>query len=657
MKKKLVLFFLCFILLFAMACGGGEEADPTPTPTLTPSPSPSPTPTPVNAAKETLDNLETAWESLLTWNGTGNVDATKGFGYDVSMDISVNQLLMSMLGLADIKNIGIDMTMDMNNELLSADIGLSVNEEDLLSMVMASDYEKLVYNLPKYSTEYAGVVPETDPESTVTIPNTEELLSMYKDIVADLFATFKAEEAFIDNATIEREGYKVTGQKFTVTASVSDINKILNEFSSAFLELYPDAEVEVTEIPEDEMSTLVFHVYKGTDGTFAWELYPDTAAEEPMGLISAENGFCLFTTTDGVTEILLSSTKASSTEGTLCFPNDGEEMVLNYTLSDNNITLSDAENTVSVSIGWQFSTDYISLDLSVLTEEIGLVYNMVADGKKSHMELSFSSYDTQLAKLSADYTIRDYKAATMPESFLDVDAWGAQMDSAALEKDLETFLETYPALRTLLGLEEESGDDYTDDDYTDDDWTDYPTYDPSLTYENAFTGMTGYSVDEYGDVYFEPLESEVLALGIPSTGLYYTEITADQQQALIQYVANAFANDIEQSGTFYYVLGNVADDSVESQYFTEFYITDSTNGYNILDLYFEAITGYFHTVDIYSASRDEALRMANDILVILGAEPALTNTLDEASLNEGVWVGDFLIYGYNYGDYYCISIY
>lgn len=665
MKKKLILFFLCLTLLFATACGGEKQpqATPTPTesPTPSPSPSPSPTPTPVNAAKETLHNLETAWESLLNWNSTGNLDVSKGFGYDVTMDVSVNQMLMSLLGMADFSNFSIEMSMDMSNELLFADVALNLNKEELFDMVLFFDYETLIYNIPKYSSAYAGMTQTVETDSTVSIPDTEALVTLYKDFITDLFDTFQIEEGFTDNASIERNGYKVTGQKFTVSASVSDINAILNKFGSTFLELYPSGEIEITEIPEDEISVLYFSVYKGADGTFAWELCPDTAKDEPVGFLSAENGFCLFTTTDGATEVLLRSEKSSSVEGTVYFPNDGDEFALNYTLSDNSISLADLEDTIAVSIGWQFSTDYISLDLSVTTEEIGLTYQMVADGKKAHMDIAVSSYGTQLAKISADYTIREFQTFTMPESYLDEEAWEAQLDKEALQADIDALVAKYPILETLFDFAEDPDDSYYDDwtgeDYYDDWYDDTPVYDPTATYINDFMNMTGYAVDEYGDVFFEALESEVLALGIPSTALITTEITADQRQALINYVTTVFANDYEQSGSFYYVYGNVADNSVESQYFTEYYITDNTNGYNVVDLYFEAVTGYFHAMDIYSSSRDEAFRMANEILALLGGTGTLDTGLDATTLEEGCWIGDFLIYGYDYGAYFCITIY
>lgn len=652
MKKIWLLFVLCATLLFA-ACGESTN-EPTPTPAPTATLTPTPTPTPANAAKEALDNLQNACNSLLGWKGTAanEIDISKGFGYDITMDVRINQLLLSLLDMQDLNNLGINLALDMNNDLMAADMHFNLNEDELFDFKMFYDYKKLLYNIPKYSSQYAGIeaAAETEAEAPFTAADTEELLTLYQTVLSDLFGAFQPQEEFVDNATIEAGDYKVTGQKFTVIASVEDLNNILNNFASTFQTIYPEAEIEVTELPADKMNSLIFHAYVGENGTFAWEIYPDTSADTPVGLIAAEHGFCIFSTKDGVKEFVVRSEKNSATEGILYIPNEEAEFLLSYTLDNNYISVSDEEGSFSFSLDWNISDTYVSTKLSLMLEGYGINYSLVADGTKSHADMSIIGYDTELVNVSADMTIRDFNEVTMPETYVDEETWEAQADMDALVADMTALLEKYPALATLFGGEEDPGTG-SEEIY------DTPGSDPTVTYENEFMNMTGYYADENGDVYFEALPEEVLAIGQPSTGIFYTEITPETKQALIHYATTAFPSGYMESGTFYQVSGNEISDTVASYYYEEYYCMDTTNQYNVIDLYFEAVTGNFYSVDVYNASKEEAFRMANELLAVLGESATLDISLNDADLTEGVWVGDFLIYGSNYGTYYCINIY
>jgi len=641
MKKKLLLCLLCMTLLFVIGCGSETGAGlPTPEPSQTA----TPTPTPANAAKEALDSFEDKVNTLLTWNGTADVDLSKGVGYDVSMDISINQLLLSLLGLQDLRTIHIDMSADMKENVLAADMTFHLNEDELLNFDMFFDSQKLLYNFPKYSSQYCILQAASDTAGSVEVPDTQEILSLYQNFISDFFAAFRPTDGYVDNATISRDGYQVIGQKFTLTADLTELNDALNRFASAFQEMYPDGETSVTEFPIDNYNRLVIDFYKGDNGTFAWECYPDTATDEPLGLISTAKGFCLYITTEGATETLLRSEKTTSADGTLYFQNEETEQILNYTLTENSLTVSDEEGNFTLSFDWNFSDTLVSMNLSLATTDFGITYNVVSEKTKSHVELSLSSYDTPLIKLTGDATFRDFEPVTMPENYVDEETWNAQLNTDAFDADLEELLAKYPALENLFGTEEES-----------EPITPTPSV-PEGTYDDSFQNLTGYAVDAYGNVEFLAQESEVLALGLSSTGIYGVPLSEDERLALLNYGSTVLDNAYSEYGTFYKISGNIYS-SVDSYFYTEYYTADANNYYNQVDLYLEALTGDFYSVGVANVSKEKAFAMANDILAILGEPGRLDINTDTASLEAGVWVGDYYIYGWDNVDYFLIRIY
>lgn len=657
MKKHFVLFFLCFALLFAVACGGENTppATPTPTESPTPSPSPTPTPTPANAAVEALDNLEDKLHAVLSWEGTGDYDLEQGLGYDITMDISINQMLMNLLGMTDLNHIGIDMSMDMSNDLCGYNIALFIGEDEFFNFDMISDYNKLLMNVPKYSSEYA-LSGNNDTSSTGLTSSAiyGDLTEVYQKFISDSFLSVRPVEGYTDNATLEVGNYRVTGRKFSVHIPLEDLSKTLNEFLTSLQEMFPDSETEITEITSEDYELLVLDYYTNENGTFAWVCYPDTAPEEALGFISAENGWCFFNKQD--TDPLFYTEKSTATTGTFYFPDEESTLTLVYETGENSIILYEPDSELTASAKWQFSEKYISLDFTLSTADFSVVYTLVSEGNSSHTEMTLTSYDTQLGTISADCKIRDYRPVTMPETWLDAETWRAQFDTDAFRADIEAMAEASPQAISdfLIGFYE----GFTQTDITPE--NDTPSAEPSITPEIPlgpdFSVLTGYAVDEYGDVNFLALEEEVLALGLTSTGIYGTPITEEQTQTLLNYGSSVLDNCYSESGTFYEISGNVFD-SVDSYFYTEYYSADAANYYNQVDLYLEAITGDFYMVGVANTSKENAFSMANDILSILGEANRLDISLDAASLNEGVWIGDFLVYGWDNGDYFLIRIY
>ena len=111
------------------------------------------------------------------------------------------------------------------------------------------------------------------------------------------------------------------------------------------------------------------------------------------------------------------------------------------------------------------------------------------------------------------------------------------------------------------------------------------------------------------------------------------------------------------SYTYYNVWGSAEYGDVASYYTLYCEYADPENWDNDITYLFDAVSGDFIGVDIYHSSKEEALRIANEIFKTVGGTYTITDTMVE----EGTYDYDagFSFYGYDaapYGDnYYYVS--
>ena len=152
MKRKLLTFFLLLTLIFAVGC---NKKDKNPEPTAAPAPTSTPTPVPVNLAKENLGKLTESYDKALKMNPNNMIDFSKGVGYDMTMDISVGEQILGLLGITGLDSIRVDASIDMK-DTIAYDLGLFLDTSEVLSATMYMDSENMMINLPKYSSEFAS---------------------------------------------------------------------------------------------------------------------------------------------------------------------------------------------------------------------------------------------------------------------------------------------------------------------------------------------------------------------------------------------------------------------------------------------------------------------------------------------------------------------
>jgi len=661
MKKRIYCMLLLLVLIFSAGCNKEktnhpvptptEEAAPTNTPTPTSTPTPTPTPVPENLAKIQLEKLPEQFDTLMSYNQETTADLSKGIGYDITMDISLGDQIISLLGLEGLEKFGLSGTFDMK-DTIAANLSLNLNNSEVINAHAFADSSKLYFNLPKYSANYAvstweELLESADMDASAFSGITTEALTASADLpnklrshLVSLVNCFDEVDGITKDATIGTGDYTLTGEKHTVKASKTELIAVFSALEET-LSTYTGTDMSTLTddfLPE-ESNALVLDYYVDANGNYAWAFYPDSIAAEPPVFINTDKGFCLYREEDGVASVLMSSVKSSETSGTVTMfdgETDGNALfVADYTAEKDTFNMvaklyqEDSQEPIELTLKSSTANEILSYDLTVVVEGMSIVMKQTTAKNDVTMSLTLASYGVKYATIDYIIKLRDYVEIPTPANTTTIDTWVNSIDQTALTSDLMTLMQEYPFLMTLMGL---SGEDF-DPDNRENEWVDDTPGDDAFEmpagYTDDFMNMTGYSVDEDGYVDFEPLPDEVFAAGKPSTGLDTLKVSDDQVQALFDIAKKAIPNCQSDSSAYYWVWGSVEYDDVRSYYTNEFEFDDPDNWDNSITFTFDAISGEFTSVDIYHASKEEALRIANEVFQVLGGTYTITDTMVE----------------------------
>ena len=544
----------------------------------------------------------------------------------------------------------------------------------------------MMFNLPKYSSDFAvyslkEVLEDAGYGDTPGIANTlnaanilslsEKLVSMYRTTLANLTGCFK-EDSITPKSSIGTGDYVMTGDKHTVKANPQDIIAVLKEFGATLEEIYGDLGFDWTSLETSEATALFLDYYTDEKGNFAWAFHADNAPENQIVFINTGLGFCLYMTENGNETLGMTSVKSTENSGVIYLYFNEEELAegelpepmgtIDYEYSDNKLHATLVADTMEATVDCSNNNDIINYDVTLVMEGMSFVMKETATKDNIKMTMTLASYGIKYATIDVDMTIRDYEKTDAPANVVNMETWVAGLDQEALMNDLTQLMTDYPFLATLFNFTEEEDDYY--DEWEGEEWSDgtetqrtEPFVLPA-DYTDDFIHMTGWNVDADGYIDFEPLESEVFAAGKPSTGYDMIPLTDDQYQQLFTIAENAIKNSELYHYNYYNVWGSAEYGDVASYYSLYYDYADPENWNNDITYVFDAVSGDFIGVDIYNTSKDEALRIANDIFKIIGGTYTITDTLVEECTYD--YDAGFSFYGYDatpYGDnYYNVSI-
>ena len=666
MKRKLFTFFLLLVMVFAVGCNKKDKkTEPTPTPV----PTSAPTPVPVNLAKENLSKLTESYDKALKMNPNNMIDFSKGVGYDMTMDISVGEQILGLLGITGLDSIRLDASIDMKDSI-AYDIGLFLNTSEVLSATMYMDSENMMINLPKYSTEFAsysmkeiladagysdtsGLPESINPVNVLTLY--DELLDSYRTLLTDFANNFK-EDGIAPKSSIGTGDYVMTGDKHTVKATPADVVASLKKFMATMEKIYGDLGLDWTSLEDSEATALFLDYYTDEKGNFAWAFHTDNEPANQIVFINTDLGFCLYKTEDGDETLGMTSIKSTDNSGVIYVYFNEEELAegelpepmgtIDYEYSDNAVHAEIIIDTIEATLDFSNKNDIITYDLTLVMEGMSFVIKETVNNNKVDMTITLASYGIKYATIDVDMTIRDYVESSMPANTVDMETWAAGLDQEALLNDLSQLMTDYPFLALLFNFTE-------DDSY--DDWegiTGTERTEPFVLpadYTDDFMNLTGWNVDSDGYIEFEPLEEEVLAAGKPSTGYDLLTISEDQIQQLFAIAEDATKDYNPYTYSSYWVWGSVEYESVDSYYDFSYEYVNSDVWENSIYLSFDAVSGDFIGVDINNPSKDEALRIANEMFKVLGGTYTITDTMAEDYSYDSV--AGFSFRGYDASEY------
>jgi len=679
MRKKILYFVLLFALVFATGCNKNKEqptptAAPTATPAPTTTPTPTPTPTPINLAKENLKKLPKQFDKLMSYQPAATVDPANGLGYDISMKLSIGKQIASLLGMNDLDGISITGTMDVK-EHIAANLDFCINDAKVLNAHLFADSEKMLFNLPDYSGQYAAttweelsaaaneaaagsedfdislsdnkneIIPTINTVDKNALLTNEELEKLLCGYITEFTELFVEVPGITEHVAIGTGDYLFAGEKHTVRADIQELVALLERLLADF-QTYGviTEEISLEDLKSGEEKYVFLDYYTDSAGNYGWTCYTDTDPDDQIIFVNTAVGFNLYRLMpDGTETQGMYSVKSSDKTGTVTLVFDQEEPlgIIDYEYSDNAFSLFGSLDTIEFTMDCSKTNDTIRYNASVVVEGISIIIKETITPTRTDVSMSLASFGMEYLTMSMAATLRDYVEIPVPQNTVPMETWTEELDTDALEANLDELMQQYPILAELIGS-------FTEETNTPE------TTIPGLPegYSDDFTGLTGYSVDEYGEVDFVPLEEEVLALGQPSTSFISKPISEETMKELFGYAYNSYTTADYSLDSFYNVYGNVYDDTVCSSYILQCCYYDTEHPDNSTWFLFDAVTENLAAIYVDNASLEDAITMANDLLAIIGVE----HTLTAAELEDYVVFDDMYACYYEEDGYYSVYI-
>ena len=652
MKKKLLFICLTLALLFTAACSSKQtEPEVTPTPTATPTPSPSPTPVPENLAETNLKAITNLTKAKLNDLSNQHLDISNGFGCDFNMTLSFGEEYAELMGLSGLGSFGFQGSMDMY-DALGLNGSVTLNDVSLLDMALYSDYKNFYCNLPKYSAQYFALDPEMLTEDSMTGEELQdyatllqnqmtdkEALALFALAAGDFAACFEPEPGIETDVTVGTGKYTITADRHTIRAGAQKLSPVVTDFMEV-LKNYPSLATSFEDLEPENITDLVLYYYAGDNNSFAWELYPVEEDASSVVFIYTPDGFCLYEDfRDGTTETVFYSDTQSGTSGKITFPAELalDSDVINYSLEDDGLQADGTLGEYNFTLTYRSSAETISTAISITNEEFSIYGDASGNKNQMAMTMGLSEGGMEALLLHADMKYREYQAVAAPGEVTDIDTWAETMNYNLLLSDVFLILSEHPELAEMVeafsaGKEEEEAYDTIVD----------------------FSGMTGYAVDANGYVDFTPTTEDIIAMGIPSTGVDHVPASEEQLSALGNVISHTYADCEYESYDYYNVSGNIYDDSVSSTYLCQELYYAPACPENCILITYEAFTGDLVGFCLDDIFPETALKNMNALLYAWGID----YTVLAEDLENGILVDDFVIYGYQEDGYYeilCIA--
>lgn len=610
MKRKLLFLILIICLLGATGCKK-QTVDPE---------KPTPIPASENPTIPDLEKRLSKWDLLLAKFPENILHFDAGAGFDVMAELTLEEGLFETLHLTEPVTLSATGTVDIRTQY-AADLNLYLNGADLWNTKLFADESGVLLHLPKYSFNYAKIPTEFFASSTL------ENIRLFQAYLTDALRCFQSAETRVSNATIGTDTYQVTGDKYTIRAGCDELLSVLDRLEQE-LTLKDKATLPWNLLNTDGAVSLVLDYYIGKGTDYALVVYPDNRQSNTVVFLSTSLGFCLYGTDEsGVITTLMYSEKEDNNTGVIYIPTEEEDVTdsIEYSHSDTEFFMNAMLNSKVYSVDFTGGNETYLYNFTTVTD--GFSTMLEATISPGHMDVSCSrsSYGQESLTLSVSAFNRDFEEFSFPQNSVSLATWKEGVSIDTLQKDRTDALKKYPFLAEFFGI---SGGSETTTPGTETP-SEGVTPTPSVPEESgqAFEKLTGYSVDADGYVEFYPEESEVLALGKPSTGLESIKITENQKQALLEHAKLFF--DKSSTYSLYWVWGNVNQNDIQSFYTKDYEFSDSNNANNMMTFEFDAVSGDFVSVNIYHEEEAEAIRLVNDLLAILEVDYTVTSDIVE----------------------------
>ncbi len=459
MKKRLWSLLLCLVLVCSALAGCGDKETSNDDKKGASSKSEKPEKVVSSQFTKFADKITDALKGTKESTGAGT-----NSGVDMELSLELGKETQDSYGLEGLDKLGLILNMDMKNSMEMRLAGkLKMNDKNVVGMELMTDAENAYFNLPDYSSDYAGIsfqellgmtsgeLSGLMSEASEGMPTVDDIIELWSDFSDDFIDCFEYQEK-VENISIGEGDYKIKADKYVTRADAKEIQKVFDRLYDS-LRKFPALELDSTDFDIGALDKMTVNYFKNAGGEFAWKL--DTKADKSTSsivLISAKKGVRFYVIDEDENEqVLLYSVKETEQKGQVIICTDDENIVVDYNnYSKDHVELSTEIDGATITATIDSKNDDLKVDFSIVAMGAKVSGTLETGYRKVKLTASVSMAGVALGTFTLESRARSFKEYNIPSNSMDMESWAKGLNQDKLKKDLQKLMKDFPFLKELL---------------------------------------------------------------------------------------------------------------------------------------------------------------------------------------------------------------
>lgn len=459
MKKRLWNLLLCLVLVCSALAGCGDKETLNDDKGGSSSNSEKPEKVVSSQFKEFADKITDALKETKESTGAGT-----NSGVDLELSLELGKGMQDSYGLEGLDKLGLILNMDMKNSIEMRLAGkLKMNDKNVVGMELITDTESAYFNLPDYSSGYAGIsfqellgmtsgeLSGLMSEASEGMPAVDDIIELWSDFSNDFIDCFEYQEK-VENISIGEGDYKIKADKYVTRADSEEVQKVFDRLYDS-LRKFPALELDRTDFDVSAIDEMTVNYFKNAGGEFAWKL--DARANKSTAsivLISSKKGVRFYVIDEDETEqVLLYSVKETEQKGQIIICTDDENIVVDYNnYSKDHVELSTEIDDAVITATIDSKNDDLTINFSITAMGAKVSGTLETGYRQVKLTASVSMAGVDLGKFTLESRARSFKEYSIPSNSMDMESWAMGLNQDKLMKDLQKLMKDFPFLKEFL---------------------------------------------------------------------------------------------------------------------------------------------------------------------------------------------------------------